>query len=208
MTEEFPSVAWARPGDPAAVAERIAAELARPGPKRIAVPGGSTPLRIFDLLAARQLDWGGTTLVLGDDRQVPHDHPASNYGKLAAALGSSGATLVPLVAGEPVAPFDLVWVGMGADGHVASLFPRMAVEEREGPHVIATVPDPLPPEAPFARLSLNFPALAQAREIMLVVTGDDKRTVIERVLAGEAPELPVAGLFRAAISPVTIYWSA
>lgn len=208
MTEAGRAVTWAQPGGAAAAADRIAAELARQGPKRIVVPGGSTPLRIFELLATRGLDWRDTTLILGDDRQVPADHPASNYGKLAAVLGTSGATLVPPVEGEPVAPVDLVWVGMGGDGHVASLFPRMTARERQGPRVIATVPEPLPPEAPFPRLTLNLAALVQTREIMLVVTGADKRDVLERALAGEAPELPVTHLLDAATSPVTIYWSA
>ncbi|MET0251574.1 MAG: 6-phosphogluconolactonase [Novosphingobium sp.] len=198
---------WAEPGDAAAVAARIAAAVARPGAKRIAVPGGSTPLRIFELLADRKLDWGGATLVLTDDRQVPRDHPASNHGKLSAALGDSGATLVELRDGAPMEPFDLVWLGMGEDGHVASLFPQMAAAERSGPHVIATVPEPLPPEAPFARLSLNLAALVAAGEIILVVTGATKRALLEQVLAGNAQDLPVAQMLRAARSPVTIYWS-
>lgn len=207
MTEVRALASWADPGGPDAVAERIAAELAQPGTKRIAVPGGSTPLRIFQLLAGRKLDWGGAVLVLTDDRQVPHDHPASNYGKLSAALGHSGATLCGLVEGEPVAPFDLVWLGMGEDGHIASLFPRMAASEGEGPTVIATVPEPLPPEAPFPRLSLNLPALLATREIILVVTGEAKRLLLARILAGDATDLPVARLLREAACPVTIYWS-
>lgn len=198
---------WAKPGDAAAVAERIAREIVLSRGRRIAVPGGSTPLRIFDLLAERRLDWRGTTLMLTDDRQVPRDHPASNFARLEAALGDSGATLVGLSEGDPVAPFDLVWLGMGADGHIASLFPRMTASERPGPHVIATVPDPLPPEAPFPRLSLNFEALLRTREIILVLTGEEKRVLLERVVAGRAEDLPVARLVRDATSPVTIYWS-
>lgn len=198
---------WAKPGDAAAVAERIAREIVLSRGRRIAVPGGSTPLRIFDLLAERRLDWRGTTLMLTDDRQVPRDHPASNFARLEAALGDSGATLVGLSEGDPVAPFDLVWLGMGADGHIASLFPRMTASERPGPHVIATVPDPLPPEAPFPRLSLNFEALLRTREIILVLTGEEKRVLLERVVAGRAEDLPVARLVRDATSPVKIYWS-
>ena len=213
MTEPHAAVSWARPGDAAAVADRIGRELAGPGrkgggAKRIAVPGGSTPLRVFDLLAVRAFDWSGATLVLTDDRQVPRSHPASNFGRLAAALGNSGCRIAPLTEGEPVEPFDLVWLGMGADGHVASLFPRMAVSgDGEEARVIATVPDPLPPEAPFPRLSLNLPALTRAEEIILVVTGEDKRGLLERVLAGSSADLPVARLVRAATCPLTIYWS-
>ena len=150
---------WAEPGDLAAVAERIAAEVARPGKKRIAVAGGSTPAKVFELLASRDLDWSGSTLIPTDDRQVPHDHPASNFAKLKFALGHTGAMLVPLEEGQKIKPFDLVWLGMGEDGHVASLFPRMCALPSVKPRVIATLPKPLPPEAPFARLSLNRQAL-------------------------------------------------
>lgn len=207
MTEPGIRVQWREPGDPDAVVDRIAAELARPGEKRIAVPGGTTPLRIFDRLAERVLDWRGATLMLTDDRQVPYDHSASNFGKLSASLGQSGARLIELRAGDPVEPFDLVWLGMGADGHVASLFPQMQRTDIDGPRVIATVPEPLPPEAPFPRLSLNQEALVQTREIMLVVTGEAKRTLLEQVVSGGADALPVARLIRAATSPVTIFWS-
>ena len=198
---------WADPGDAAAVADQVAAVVGRTGEKRIAVPGGSTPRKIFDLLAARHLDWSGTEVWLTDDRRVPHDHRASNFGQLAAVLGDSEATLVELREGGSAPRFDLVWLGMGSDGHIASLFPKMAAKECSGPHVIATVPDPLPAEAPFPRLSLNLEALTQATEILVVVNGDEKRAVLESALRGEAEHLPIAQLFRAATSPVTIYWS-
>jgi 6-phosphogluconolactonase len=207
MTEASASLAsWHPRGDAAAVADKIAGVVARLGLKRIAVPGGSTPTRIFAMLAQRGLDWHGTTLVLTDDRQVPVDHPASNMGSLKASMGETGATLVGLESGAPVAPFDLVWLGMGTDGHVASLFPTMAAENVLEPTVISTLPNPLPPEAPFARLSLNIPALVACDELILVVTGQVKKDVLERALAGTI-DVPVARLLRAACCPITIYWS-
>ena len=201
------AVTLAEPGDLAAVAERIAAEIARPGKKRIAVAGGSTPVRVFALLAERKLDWAGTTLIPTDDRQVPHDHPASNFGKLKLALGHTQVTLLPLEEGQKIKPFDLVWLGMGEDGHVASLFPRMCAVPSMKPRVIATMPKPLPPEAPFARLSLNRQALAATRATILVATGSAKRRLIEAALAG-SDAWPVSDVLRAPRAPVTIYWSA
>jgi len=198
---------WAQPGDPSAVAERVARVVARPGGKRIAVPGGATPTAVFAELAEPELDWRGCEVWPTDDRQVPPDHPASNFGKLRAALGGSSATLVELREGKPSPRFDLVWLGMGADGHVASLFPRMAAGERVGPCVIATVPEPLPPEAPFARLSLNLEALTATHALIVVITGSGKRGVIEAAIRGEADDLPIAQLLRAARCPIEIYWS-
>ncbi|MFM9937572.1 MAG: 6-phosphogluconolactonase [Novosphingobium sp.] len=202
MTE----VRWAEPGDAAAVAARIAAELARPGPKRLAFTGGSTPLKVFALLVDQQLDWSGATIALTDDRCVPDDHPASNFGKLHAALAGTGARFERLEEGAEVAPFDLVWLGMGEDGHVASLFPHMQALIRPGRSVIATTPIPLPPEAPFGRLTLNKRALKAAQEIILVVTGKSKRVLIETVLAG-SDAYPVSDFLRGSGPPVTIYWS-
>jgi len=198
-----PLVYWAEPGDLDAVADRVAAEVARPGPKRIAIAGGSTPSKV---LATRDLDWSGATIVPTDDRQVPEDHPASNFGKLKLTLGSSGAAILPLVEGDRPDPFDLVWLGMGGDGHVASLFPHMLAEVRPGPAVIATTPIPLPAEAPYPRLTLNRRALAATRETILVVTGSAKREVLEAALRGDE-RYPVSDILRGARAPVTIYWS-
>ena len=199
-------ITWAEPGDLAAVAARIAAEVARPGKKRIAMAGGSTPGKVLALLAAQNLDWSGTTIVPTDDRQVPPDHPASNLGALRTAFAGTAATIVPLVEGERPDKFDLVWLGMGEDGHVASLFPRMCALPRKRRQVIATVPKPLPPEAPFPRLSLNRKALAATSETILVVTGAAKRRVIEAALAGSDLH-PVSDILRGGKAPVTIYWS-
>lgn len=199
-------VSWAEPGDADAVARRIAAELARPGPKRLAFTGGSTPLKVFARLTRQSLDWSDVTIALTDDRCVPDDHPASNFGKLHAALGTTGAQFERLEEGAGVAPFDLVWLGMGEDGHVASLFPHMHALIRPGSKVIAITPIPLPAEAPFDRLTLNRRALKAAREIILVVTGRAKKALIERVLAG-SDAYPVSDFLRGSGPPVTIYWS-
>jgi len=199
-------VRWAEPGDAAAVAARIAAELTRPGPKRFAFTGGSTPLKVFALLAEQELDWSETSIALTDDRRVPDDHPESNFGKLHAALSGTGATFERLEEGAEVEPFDLVWLGMGEDGHIASLFPHMQALIRPGRTVIATTPIPLPPDAPFDRLTLNRRALKAARDIILVVTGASKKALIETVLAG-SDAYPVSDFLRGSGPPVTIYWS-
>ena len=201
-----PNITWAEPGDLPAVAARVAAEVTRPGKKRIAMAGGSTPGKVLALLAAQNLDWSDVTIVPTDDRQVPADHPASNLGALRTAFAGTAATILPLVEDERPDKFDLVWLGMGADGHIASLFPRMCALPRRRRRVIATVPIPLPAEAPFARLSLNRKALAATREIILVVTGRDKRIVIEHALAG-GDSYPVSDILRGGGPRVTIYWS-
>lgn len=207
MTDSVPaSVTWADPGDAVAVADHIARVVSAPGQKRIAFTGGSTPIKVLALLKDRPLDWATVTIALTDDRQVPDDHSASNFGKIHGALGSSGASFERLAEGAAVAPFDLVWLGMGEDGHVASLFPHMHALVRPGPTVIATTPIPLPPEAPFDRLTLNRKALKATKEIILVVTGASKKALIERAMAGD-DRYPVADFLRGYGPPVTIYWS-
>lgn len=205
----WPGVVWAEPGDLAAVADRIAGELSGEGAKRLCVPGGTTAPKVLAELAGRGIDWGKVTITLGDDRRVADDHPASNHGALVRALGGSGAAIERLVEGAEVAPFDLVWIGMGADGHVASLFPHMRAELMPGARVIPTEPIPLPKEAPFPRLSLNMAALLATKALILVVTGAEKRSTLDAAAAGA--DLPVATLLDQAARPggpaVTIYWS-
>lgn len=208
MTDRVPAaVRWADPGDASAVADHIARVISASGPKRLAFTGGSTPIKVLELLKDRALDWDSVTIALTDDRQVPDDHPASNFGKIHAALGTSGAQFERLAEGCAVAPFDLVWLGMGEDGHVASLFPEMKAHVRPGPAAIATTPIPLPPEAPFDRLSLNEKALKATREIILVITGESKKSLLESALAGN-DRYPVTSFLSGYGPPVTIYWSA
>ncbi len=199
-------ISWAHRADNESVANFIADIITQPGQHRLAVPGGKTPVPIFADLCRRTLPWGTVTLLLTDDRLVPANHAASNQGKLEAAFNATAAHVEKLEQGMEVEPFDLVWLGMGADGHIASLFPEMEAEHVASPAVIRTCPDPLPPEAPFPRLSLNLPALTQSEQIMLVIRGSDKKRVMEQAIDGEV-DLPIADLLNQARCPITIFWS-
>jgi 6-phosphogluconolactonase len=197
---------WADAADDAAVTDFIASAIQAKGSARIAVPGGITPRTILRLLAARPLEWEKVTITLSDDRVVPHDHPASNFGALQESLGDTGARLEPLVEGPAPGRFDLVWAGMGNDGHVASIFPNMAMAPDAPAAVVRDTPDPLPPEAPFARLTLNYAALADTERLILVVRGAAKKAILADAIAGRN-DLPVARLLSRATGPVTIFWN-
>jgi 6-phosphogluconolactonase len=93
---------------------------------------------------------------------------------------------------------------MGEDGHVASLFPNTDPRTDDPRRVRRLTPDPLPPEAPFDRLSLTFPALLNSDELLFVIRGAEKRTLFEAAAAG-ANDLPVARLLGASWQPVTCF---
>lgn len=173
-------------------------------PVALAVPGGSTPFPILALLAQRSLPWGRLVIYPTDDRIVPLDHAASNTGKLIALFAHTDAKVAALAEGMAVPRFALVWLGMGADGHVASLFPNTDPRVDDPAAVRRLTPDPLPPEAPFDRITLTIPALLASDELLLVMRGADKRAVLDAALAGVS-DLPVARLLRAAGQPVSCF---
>lgn len=195
--------------DDAAIAAWIGAQLsaalaATPGVIAFNAPGGGTPLPILRLLAAMDLDWPRIAVWPGDERIVPEDHAASNIAKIRACLEPAGAQVVALSEDTYPPHFALSWLGMGADGHIASLFPSSDPRADDPQRVRRLVPDPLPPEAPFARLTLTIPALVAADALVLVIRGAAKRAVLDGALAGES-DLPVARLLRAANCPVTCF---
>lgn len=179
------------------VEQRLHAALAMSSDIAITVPGGSTPFPILADLAARPLPWARIAVWPGDDRIVAEDHAASNVGRIRALLEPVRAQIVPL--SEDAAPprFALAWLGMGGDGHVASLFPNTNPRADDPLLVRRLTPDPLPPEAPFDRLSLTIPALLNSDELLFVIRGADKRAVFEAAARGEN-DLPVARLLKAA----------
>lgn len=187
------------------IASRLRAALdATPGAVAITVPGGSTPFPILADLAQRDLDWSRVQVWPGDDRIVAEDHPASNVGRIRALLAPRGATIVPLSPDAVPPRFALAWLGMGGDGHIASLFPNTDPRIDDPLTVRRLTPDPLPPEAPFDRLSLTIPALLRSDEVLFVIRGAGKRALFETAAAG-GNDLPVARLLRAATQPVTCF---
>ncbi|MXO47423.1 6-phosphogluconolactonase [Erythrobacter vulgaris] len=176
----------------------------RDGPVTITVPGGSTPFPIIARLLEADLDWSRLVVWPGDDRIVPEDHEASNTGKLRALFEPAGAEVVTLTIMEQVPHFDLAWLGMGADGHIASLFPNTYPQLEEARRIIRLTPDPLPPEAPFDRISLTLPALLDSDAIAFVIRGEDKRAVLDEAVGGKN-DLPVARLLSGAKQPVVCF---
>ncbi|WP_156840347.1 6-phosphogluconolactonase [Novosphingobium aquimarinum] len=186
-------------------AQRLAAALDRAqGEIAVTVPGGSTPFPILSALAEAPLDWSRVAVWPGDDRIVEEAHPASNVGRVRERLEPVGATIVPLTPEARPPHFALAWLGMGGDGHIASLFPNTDPRVDDAQAVRTLTPDPLPPEAPFDRITLTLPALLDSDEIVFVIRGADKRAVFEDAAAGRS-DLPVARLLGAATQKVTCF---
>jgi 6-phosphogluconolactonase len=189
------------------IAERLMVAVGRaPAGVAITVPGGATPFPILADLAARDLPWERITVWPGDDRIVPEDHPASNVGRIRALLEPAGARVEALAEGAVPPRFALAWLGMGGDGHIASLFPSTDPRPDAPARTIRLTPDPLPPEAPFERLSFTIPALLNADAVLFVIRGADKRALFEAAASGAhgIPEadLPVGRLLAAAAHAV------
>lgn len=205
----MPEIDIIESADDAAIAAWLHGRLqsaltASDAPVAITVPGGSTPFPILERLAAMPLDWRRLSVWPGDDREVPEDHPASNTGKIRALLEPAGAEVVALTVMEQVPRFALAWLGMGADGHIASLFPNTDPRVDDPEAIRMLTPDPLPPEAPFDRITLTIPALLNSDELLFVIRGAEKRALFEAAARGEN-DLPVARLLGAAGQRVTCF---
>ncbi len=193
------------------VAERLA-EQARAGGS-IVLTGGSTPRRAYELAAGLEPDWSRVELWWGDERCVPPDDERSNYGMAKAALldrleGEPAA--VHRIRGElgrdegtaeyehelaDVGTFDLVLLGLGPDGHIASLFPGFPTLDVTGRDVVGTEAG----HEPFVdRISMTLPRLCATRELLFLVTGRDKAEAAARAFAGPPSHATPGSLARAA----------
>jgi 6-phosphogluconolactonase len=201
------------------------------GNARIAVPGGSTPDAIYSALLKKNIDWEKVTLIPTDDRLVGLDDPSSNYAKLESFFGARGANIVSLIDEASLDdyvqagrlgdarlalidwPLDLVCLGMGADGHTASIFPGPDLDKAlTGPRERRTVgvrPDPMPANAPYDRVTLTAAALTSARTMMVVITGDEKKAVLEKAIEeGPLSAKPIGRVLANLETPVDIFWAA
>lgn len=201
-------------------------DLARQERAVLVVSGGRSPVPLFQSLARQALPWARVTVTLADERWVPPDHPDSNEALVRAHLlqgQAAAARMVPLFTGEATAeqgapavcaalaelprPFSRVILGMGEDGHIASLFPG-AAELAEGLATEAAALAVHPLHAPHPRLSLSLRALLDTRDLVLMIAGPAKRRVLERALEdGPVEDLPVRAILRQTAVPVSVCWA-
>lgn len=201
------------------VVHALADGIDRHGMATLVVSGGSTPLPMFLELSARDIDWSNVIVTLADERWVPADDDASNEklvrenllikrasvarfvslyreGELSAALD-----LVRQDVDSLPSPFTCVILGMGGDGHTASLFPDapeldMAMNSEQSVEFLN------PPSAGMRRISLTPSALLNTDMLMVHITGEDKRRVLE-----SADELPIGRVLRSYEKKASVYWA-
>lgn len=223
--EDADELAEAVAGD---VAFIIESALDARGQALIAIPGGTTPLPIYAKLAATKLKWKNVTIVPTDERLVAVDHPLSNVAAMAKAFLPLGARVLPIgsensdyrVAGKAADarlqdlhwPPDLVWLGMGEDGHTASIFSGPDLDEAlDGPkarRALGVMPDPLPKQAPVARVTLSRAAILSARTLTVVLTGAKKRALLEKAIEdGPLSSLPIGRVLADAEQAIDIHWA-
>ena len=231
-------VEWWEYDDAAEMAEAVAGDIgfiiesaldAR-GQALIALPGGKSPVPIFEKLAAAKIKWKHVTIIPTDDRLVPVDSPMSNVGMIARQFLPKGARVLPITA-EAAAdyraagkaadarladlqwPPDLVWLGVGEAGHAASIFPGPDLEEAlEGPktrRALGVMPDPMPADAPVPRVTLSRAAILSARTLTLAFSGDAKRAVVEQAIKdGPLSNTPIGRILAETEVPIDIHWCA
>ncbi|TMF85731.1 MAG: 6-phosphogluconolactonase [Chloroflexi bacterium] len=190
------------------VAEAAAAEIAdvlRGGAQTLVLAGGTTPKRCYELLAELDVQWGRVSVLFGDERCVPPDHPDSNYRmvkeslldrvapatvyRMPAELGpDEGADAYAEVVAN-VAPLDLVLLGVGEDGHVASLFPGHPLLRASG--LTAGIRDS--PKPPPERVTLTLEAIRDAGRVLIIATGAGKADAVALARRGETPSGMIAG---------------
>jgi len=197
------------------------------GASLVALPGGKTGPAIFPKLAAQQLPWKRVTIIPTDERLVPMNDERSNVRELARIFLPVGARVIPIAADIPDYklagnsadarlqdlpwPPDLVWVGVGEDGHAASIFAgpdlQDALDAPRARRAVGVMPDPLPDDAPVARVTLTRAAILSARTMLIAITGDKKREMLERAIAdGQSSKLPIGRVLAEAEQPIDVHW--
>lgn len=192
----------------------------------LVVSGGTTPAPVYDYMAHKELDWHRIHVLLSDERWVPADHADSNEKMLRDALEKSRASYAQITSyfdadsspedrcaelekelGELPLPFTSVLLGMGDDGHFASLFPddvnlQTAIDLQSSRGFVPVDTG----SSPHRRVSMTLAALLRCDEILLLVSGAGKRAILEQA-ADPGSELPIAHLLRQLRVPVDVFWA-
>ena len=209
------------------IARRLAQAIRARGQASLVVPGGSTPGPLFDALSQCELAWDRVVATLNDERWVDPPDPASNEqlvrtrlltGRAAEArfVGLKTPAAAPADAVAEVErrlagigrPFDVMLLGMGGDGHTASLFPGSPALQASLGGDRARVQAVSEPRARGSdqRITLALPALLDSRFIALLIAGEDKLEVLARAQAGDdALAMPIRAVLNGARAPVHIY---
>jgi 6-phosphogluconolactonase len=180
----------------------FAALVVREAPGSVALSGGETAMECYEALRALTPDWSNVDVYFGDERFVPADDPDSNEGMARRVLLDAvpPRSIHPMFRAGPIEdaaqaydsliraarPIDLVHLGLGPDGHTASLFPGSPTLDEPERFVVTAGDD----EHPRPRVTFTLPAIARGRLVVVTVAGGEKRDAIERIRAGE--DLPGA----------------
>jgi len=217
-----------------ALADRVAGELARAlaagGRARLAVPGGRTPRDFLRALATRELDWARVDILPGDDRWLGEADPRSNGALLRDALAGTPAAAARRLAlvtedatpelgaaaveaalaaalGRP-ARLDVAVLGVGEDGHTASLFPNgdhlAQALAPDCPHIVRPM---RAPGAAEPRITLTLPVLAGAGALHILAFGEGKRAALTRAAESAPDAAPIRAIAEAAARPPSVYWA-
>ena len=212
----------------ARIAVLLATGVKTNGKASLAVSGGSTPVALFEQLSGMDISWQDVVITLVDERWVEptetdsnerlvQNHLLRNKAAAAAFIGMKN-TAATAGAGEAECerrlrkaplPFDVLILGMGGDGHTASLFPGAdkltAATEMDSGHSCMGL---APLTAPHERMSLTLPAILNSRQIFLHIVGLDKKHVLEKAHTdGPAEELPIRFILKQQTTPVSVYWA-
>jgi 6-phosphogluconolactonase len=214
------------------IAQRLAAAIQARGFAVLSVSGGKSPVALFEALRVIDIDWSRVRITLVDERCVPRSHPDSNALLVQTHLQQDLAAKAQLVfmvasASEPLdtpaaqakaagiallaaSPADVLVLGMGADGHTASLFPEApnlaeALDLRNTQTCVAIELVHPPANAPYARISQTLAQILSARHIVLPLTGADKLNTLQQAWKQATPALPISFVLQQTQTPVALW---